>query len=944
MKHISGLLISIVILTLVICGCSGSKDPVVPVATEPPVTINERIGQVYHFLWGTAAIECDMESGDVELIPSRNSLLHLNVAKPIVASMGMSVEFLPAESDPANGRFAMNISLTHPFSGEDRFTGFDVKGIMMTPGTTEMAEDLIVAGLDETQLVNRDGLTRWWNPTEFTGNGILGYYPGIPGTQDAATLTARINPYKIFADSLDAESPIGDLILPLPDDNTGRAVFSAGATNTRKYVIQFPVSGGPVVVFNYAVDASWGPPLINPPDEVPDDFPINANQPEPFGIRIIFPENTLQYLEGGEVVGNLRIRAVVSDWQGLMDGNVQDEIDAVGIFSPDLFIEPVELSYVTESFDHAVYEADVTQYLLPLYDADPRLVLVMARNGNLTESYTQGGLNPGPEEPLMAFQTAVVEMDSVTCEEDGNNQFADAEALDLSSSFAGTLCNPGGSQTDYRDFYTFDVPATGAIGGIGLSAEVEPVSVSLYDETHTELGNVYVSDGYSVLDDPMILNEGTYYIRVMTENETQMVYYEVFNDFTEDPCGDTLDLSFETKVDIPQENNVYTGRRSTLAWYNHVWVVYSEGSIGDGSILIRHSQDNGLSFEPPVQVNHLATHCTRQWPSIARDPLSGDLYCAWVEYSSGYPEPWVSRSEDNGSSWSNGVNIYDFETAPLQNDNEPRSIQIDVDGSGRLHAVWMDARSGLEQDIFYSYSDDMGSTWEPAELVDESNSSIQMSETGLDMDVNNSGRVVVAWTDRRHILTPPLTSLDIYFDTRTSTTPFGTDVMVNPPTLNIEQTRPCISITDDGIIHAAWVDRRNDGSFGGSNPPNTWELYYARSEDSGVSFIAETEIPTTEGYSTSTYMAPRIDVSPWGNPYVYFIHENDILMLSQSCDLGDTWEIPVTIFPHDPDTYIMSNISFDIGIGGQVYALHADTRNEPGPDYTHWNLYLEGLE
>ncbi len=924
-------------MLLIAVGCAHGANPVVP--SEKNTAVN----QSNHALWGYAEMRCNIETGEVDLTPMRSSELHLNVLGPVMATSGMDITIDSLASDFLNGLFVMDISLTHPFAGQDKLSGFDVKGILITPGTL-ICGPWVIAGPEETQLLNRDGLTLWWNPTDFTGGGLLGYSPGSPGCQDPALLTATINPFKSYADALGPTSPLGDLILPMLDDDAGRAIFTSGTTNTRRYEIQFPVFGGPVCIFNYAIDASWAAPVPNPPSAVPDDFPLAANQPEAFKIDIIYPNNTLEYMEGGGVGGNLRVRAIVSDWQGMAAGNIQDQIGIVFVLSPTLFVEENPLEYVSESFDHAIYEADVTQWLLDLDSADPHLIFVCAEVEYGGAKYTQGGTTVGPDERVLAFQTAWVEIATVTCEADNNNQIATAELIDLGGDAFGTLCNPGGDGTDDLDYYFFTVPPIETVyGSIGLLCPYEPTQITLYNDMHVELGSSWVSNGYATLPYPETIAGGIYFIRVYTENTEQMIYYDLYNYYMLDPCSDPVSFAMEEKIDIPVMNNLYTGRRSTLVYMDHVWVTWSKGTIGDGDIFCRHSIDGGLSFASPEQVNYLGMPGSRLWPSLARD-LDGNLYCAWIEYWTGVPEPWVSTSYDNGLTWENDVNIYDFETGPLQADNEPKGILLGADNFGRLHAVWMDERDGLAFHLYYSYSDDQGFTWEPAVQIDDSSTEIQIAENNFDMDVSPGGTVAVVWTDRRHLLDPPLTSMDIYFDKLDGFTPFGTDVMVNTDQVDIEQIEPGVAIANDGIIHVAWVDRRNDGLFGGTNPPNTWELYYARSVDGGSSFPLELEIPTDDGYSTSSYMQPRVEVSPWGNVYIYFNHNSTDLLLSKSCDGGNTWDWPVTAYSGIPDTYILSNISFDVGIDGQVFALHADTRNDPGPDYDHWNLWLEMSE
>jgi len=928
-----------VLFIIFILGCAGSSNPTIPSATDMSNPARSE-STSNHTLWGWADIICNTETGEVEFIPSRITPLHINVLMPVMSSLGMHIQIDSDASDFPNGLFVLDVAFTHPFAGADKFSGFDVKGILMSPGSFNLGP-VTLADFDETQLLNKDGLTRWWNPTEFTGDGfLLGYTPGKPGSQDAAELTAALNPYKVFADALDFDSPTGDLIIPQLTDPDGRSIFTAGTTNTRRYEIQFPVSGGPVLKFNYAIDASWNPPSPNPPGEVPDDFPMSANQPEPFRIQIVFPVNSLEYLVGGSVTGDLRVRAIISDWQGMDAGDIQSEIAEVTVWAPTLLNDVVTLDYVTESFDHATYEAEVSNYILQLDTADPHMLLVSAETAASDGTYTQGGTTTGPNESIMAWNSETVTIAQVICEADGNDEPSAAEPIDLGGDAFGTLCNPGGSGTDAEDWYTFDVPSGNtAFGSISLECLEVPTTVGLYDDMQVLLDEATISAGTAKIGDPGELAEGIYYIRIATTNPDEVVYYDVFNDYILNPCDDVIDFSWETQVDETDLNNVGTATHSVIVDGLDVWVVYAEGPGSTQAIMCRHSGDGSLSWDPAVQVNLIEIATSRLWPSIAKDN-NGRIYCAWTDWGSGASEPMVNSSIDGGLTWSLEVSIYDFETGTLQSNNETRSIIIDTDDTGILHAVWLDRRVPSEHHLFYSSSSDQGTTWDPADQVDESPVQLQASFDMYDFDVAPDGTVACVWTDRRGIYSPPLTSLDVYCDTRTSATPFGTDVMVNPDDLDFEQTMPGVAITDDGTIHVAWVDRRNDGAFGGTNPTNSWEPYYARSEDGGATFIAETEIPTVDGYSQNGYMGPRIVANPWGSVYVLYQWGQDFLYLSRSCNGGDTWEPEITAFEKMTDTHFLQTHSFDVTTSGQIYVLHVDTRVEPGGDYTHWNCFL----
>ncbi|MCX6647198.1 MAG: hypothetical protein NTY09_12700, partial [bacterium] len=240
-------------------GCSGARNPIVPQNSESQPLKAESADSSNHAIIGCGELSLNSETGEAEIIPSRDTEFHLNLAKPMMNTMGISMELVPGASDPAIGLFVLDISLTHPLPGYPEFSGFDMKFILMTPGTLNV-DGLMFARMEETQLLNRDGLTRWWNPTEFTNPGFLGYYPGVPGVQNSAPLTATVNPYKLYADSLTAETPVSEVAAPSLDSPEGRAIFKSGEENTRRFEIKFPVNGVPVIIFNYAIDVCWDVP------------------------------------------------------------------------------------------------------------------------------------------------------------------------------------------------------------------------------------------------------------------------------------------------------------------------------------------------------------------------------------------------------------------------------------------------------------------------------------------------------------------------------------------------------------------------------------------------------------------------------------------------------------------------------------------------------------
>ncbi|HDS30358.1 MAG TPA: hypothetical protein ENN67_04860, partial [Firmicutes bacterium] len=511
----------LLIIFIAVSGCSG--NPATPdVRTEreqsdsiigsvPDSTIRSNLGYF--------ELTVCTETGDAEIVPVRTSGMHLNVTQMMNNTMGISLAGVPSESDPPNGYVVMDITLTHPLA-LPQFTGFDVMGIMMVPGTLAVGP-LIFSDVDETRLLNADGYTRWWNPTEFTTPGLFGYTQGILATTPQAQLTSTVNPYKYFADSLDPLTSMNAVYNEPLNSDTGRGLFSAGASNTRRYRIQFEMNPGPQVKFGYAVGASWAPANIKPPAEVPDDFPIEANQPEAFYIASSAKVNTLYYdSESGTGGGVLRMQFNVHDWQGMNSGNIAGEVEIVRVFSPDLFASGVNASFQEQNMFRAIYTADLSSAVNPTSSGDS--VMIVRVGAQDAGTYDQG-FGPAPSDKISAFKTMLVNVVDPECSADSNNSFAEAEVFDLENAIAGQLCAP----TDYHDFYRFEFDSGYAIQGqLILNCDAEPTRIILYDSNAALITEAFASDGKAVIElDPLNLLPDVYYIRISTMTSDQAFLY-----------------------------------------------------------------------------------------------------------------------------------------------------------------------------------------------------------------------------------------------------------------------------------------------------------------------------------------------------------------------------------------------------------------------------------
>jgi len=291
------LIIVTFLLVMMLIGCSGGN------ITIPENAMQSAQG---HSLWGLWQGIINPVAETIEFTQLRTSELHLN-ALPFLEPPALA--YLTLETLKFNGNIMdTDIGIRHPFLGLDEFTGFDVCGIFISNGslTGFIDPDIVMAGEGDTRLLNPDGYSRWWNPVDFPINlgTINSYNDGLLGTPfSAAHYNSTLNGYKYFTDELGPNAPV------LAATPSARGVFSAGQKNVRHYTIEIGNDG---LIFNYAIDASWGPPSGSPPFDVPGDFGPVANRPEAWNISVTLTENTL-WNDGSENGGHLGLLIDVYD-------------------------------------------------------------------------------------------------------------------------------------------------------------------------------------------------------------------------------------------------------------------------------------------------------------------------------------------------------------------------------------------------------------------------------------------------------------------------------------------------------------------------------------------------------------------------------------------------------------------------------------------------------
>jgi len=354
------LLFTCLVAIIPILGCGGpSSQPVSPGPLYQAAG-SEPSRQLWG-LWNVEVIPDGNGSAQLVFTPLRSAEVHLNVVKIMEAGGGTAVGINPPVT-LVDGILDVEIRLTHPFD-IPKFTGFDVRGILIGHGSIGgFSQSLFYAGDDDIELLNPDGHTRLWNPTEYTGKG---YVDGKLGKPDAiANYTATLNGYKYFADSLTPDMDVPDML------KADRGAFMAGSTNARHYTIRLGNQG---LTFQYAIDANWWAPTE--PVEVPDSFDVQrANCPEPYHIDAwIGPGIT------GDG-GSASMTVDVYDWQ--------KDVDTAYVEAPLLFDDVLTLTIPQDFGDFVRFSTTITNQNLPAGDKADVLVYATGVDPVSTKTHT----------------------------------------------------------------------------------------------------------------------------------------------------------------------------------------------------------------------------------------------------------------------------------------------------------------------------------------------------------------------------------------------------------------------------------------------------------------------------------------------------------------------------------------------------------------------------
>ncbi|HEX9744332.1 MAG TPA: hypothetical protein VGB30_02800 [bacterium] len=269
-------------LAIMLGGCAAGNSVLPPINELSAPQAMQTVDDGNHMLWGEWEFFIDSTHENIDVVPKRAGRFHLNALKFLEEYCTNCLKVTNTKNN-GDSTIDLTVQIRHPFPGHPEYTGFDVKGIIMFNGSWTKTgfsayppwpEPFRVSwrNLGDPQLLNTDGYTLRWSPSYDSGSTmpIFNYWEGKYAN---GTPTANLNGYLNF----------------YTDEN--RHMFSHDGAVYRTYEIWLP-PGQPVIA-GYAVEALWEMPTVMPVTNPAVDFPLSANQSEPYEFYIVLNEGNV---------------------------------------------------------------------------------------------------------------------------------------------------------------------------------------------------------------------------------------------------------------------------------------------------------------------------------------------------------------------------------------------------------------------------------------------------------------------------------------------------------------------------------------------------------------------------------------------------------------------------------------------------------------------------
>jgi hypothetical protein len=287
-------------------------------------------------------------------------------------------------------------------------------------------------------------------------------------------------------------------------------------------------------------------------------------------------------------------------------------------------------------------------------------------------------------------------------------------------------------------------------------------------------------------------------------------------------------------------------------------------------IHMARSTDNGASWTPPVPLNAKAGLDTgaNTSPHIATD-RHGRWVVVWesendIDGSGMDGDINVTRSDDNGETWTRPVLLNNNATSDSGVDSEPR---IATDDQSHWIAVWQSNEDlngiGTVSDILAARRSDNGVTWSDPFPLTSNAASDTGQDTDPDVAMDENGIAIVIWASDENLGGATGTEGDIFVArsadhgaTWSDPAPLNTDAAGDP------RADEFPSITTDGRGHwmATW-----DGNNTSAGSIGDYDIFIEHSSDNRATWTAPVPLNTNADVDLFDDYFPQLATDGRGN-------------------------------------------------------------------------------
>lgn len=259
---------------------------------------------------------------------------------------------------------------------------------------------------------------------------------------------------------------------------------------------------------------------------------------------------------------------------------------------------------------------------------------------------------------------------------------------------------------------------------------------------------------------------------------------------------------------------------------------------------------------------------------------------------------FVSRSSDNGETWTVPVEINSDATTDSGPDRRPILV---TDGAGMWITVWESENEGGDLDIFYSRSTNNGATWSARTLLNGYGTGDTQDDEIPHMATDGAGNWIIVWDSGANVGGAGF-DLDIVLSQSSdngATWSAPAVLNTNAPTDDGDDFRAQVTTDRDGNWVAIWAS--NDDLAGGTAD---LDLLVSRSADNGTTWTAPERLNTNGATDTGDDLRPGLETDRAGNWIAVWASTEDLngtagvdldIFVSRSADNGATWTAPAVL-------------------------------------------------